>query len=74
MKLCGHPHIDVEWEFNFLNLIVVHISPDVKMPISFVTCCGITVLLSTDLHFSFLRSRFVQTTIFGVLCIMHKDP
>ena len=44
MKLCGHPHIDVERELNFLNLIVVH-SCDAKMAVSFVTRCGVSVLL-----------------------------
>ena len=35
VKLCGHSHIDIERELNFLNLIVVH-SRDAKMPVSFV--------------------------------------
>ena len=44
MKLCGHPKIDVERESSFLNLIVVR-NHDAKISVSFVTHCGVSVLL-----------------------------
>ena len=61
MKLCGHPNIDAERELSFLNFIVVR-NRDAKIPVSFVTRCGVSVLLSS-LRFSFLRSGFVQMTL-----------
>ena len=47
MKLFGHPHIDVERELDFLNLIDVR-SRDAKISVSFLTCGGVAVRLSTD--------------------------
>ena len=47
---------------SFLNLVVAR-NHDTKIPVSFVTRCGVSVLLSTVLRFSFLRSGFVQTTV-----------
>ena len=54
MKLCGNPNIDVERELSFQNLIVA-CSYDAKTLVSFVTCCGVSDLLSRVLRFSFLR-------------------
>ena len=56
MKLCGHPKIDVERELSFLNLIVVR-NHDAKISVSFVTCCGVSVLLSSFALFVF-KVRF----------------
>ena len=54
-----HIIIDVERELNFLNLIVVCSRDAIKMPVSFVTHCGVSDFLSTVLRFSFLRSSCV---------------
>ena len=56
MKLCGHPKIDVESELSFLNLIVVR-NHDAKICVSFVTRCGVSVLLSSFALFVF-KVRF----------------
>ena len=61
MKLCGHPKIDVERESSFLNLIVVR-NHDAKISVSFVTHCGVSVLLSSFALFV-LRSGWVLTTL-----------
>ena len=56
VKLCGHPKIDVESELSFLNLIVVR-NHDAKICVSFVTHCGVSVLLSSFALFVF-KVRF----------------
>ena len=56
MKLCGHPKIDVERELRFLNFIVVR-NHDAKISVSFVTHCGVSVLLSSFALFVF-KVRF----------------
>ena len=56
MKLCGHPKIDDERELCFLNLIVV-CNHDAKISVSFVTHCGVSVLLSSFALFVF-KVRF----------------
>ena len=56
MKLCGHPRIDVESELSFLNLIVIR-NHDAKISVSFVTRCGVSVLLSSFALFVF-KVRF----------------
>ena len=51
----------VERESSFLNLIVVR-NHDAKICVSFVTRCGVSVLLSSFALFV-LRSGLVQTTV-----------
>ena len=55
MKLCGYPKIDVERELSFLNLVVRN--HDAKISVSFVTRCGVSVLLSSFALFV-LKFRF----------------
>ena len=70
MKLCGHPHIDVERELHFLNLIVVR-SRDAKMPVSLATRCSVSVLLSSVLRFSLfkVRSRPNDCNFLRAVCV-----
>ena len=62
MKLCGHPKIDVERELSFLNLIVVR-NHGAKICVSFVTRCGVSVLLRSFALFIFKVRLMVQTTV-----------
>ena len=56
MKLYGHSKIDVEREFkSFLNVVVRN--HDAKISVSFVTRCGVSVLLGSFALFVF-KVRF----------------